>query len=112
MKSVDPATYVLKSCLSRTVFNLISNVDDNLDEILRRIDERYGKPPKPTDVIMNDIKRFRRIIESVYKQFTKFVNLVEKSCPDLEQIKMEREISNLHTVSLIEEKRPGNISWK
>lgn len=91
MKSLDPATYVLESCLSRTVFDLISNADDNLDEILRRIDERYGKLPKPTDVIMNYIKRFRRTIESVYKQFTKFVNLVEKSCPDLEQIKMERE---------------------
>ena len=77
---------------------------------MRRLDERYGKPSKLTDVIMNDIKHFRAIVEGDYKQFTEFVNLVENSCHDLERTKMEREISNSHTVTPIEEKLPERMS--
>lgn len=79
MKSSDSAAYVLKSCLSGTAFHLICNVDDNLEDMLRQLDETYGKPSKLMNVILNDIKRFRAIVESDYEQLTEFVNLVQKS---------------------------------
>ena len=110
IKSTDPAPYALKSCLSGTAFDLINNTTDGLEEMLRRLDEINGKISKLTCVIINSIKGFLPIIESNYKQITEFVNLLEKRYHDLGRINMEREISNSHSVSLIQEKLPELIA--
>ena len=50
------AAYTLKSCLSGVPLSIIRNVDDDLAEMWKRLDDKYGKPSKFTDAIMNDIK--------------------------------------------------------
>lgn len=55
MTSADSAAYVLKSSRSKVVFDLVSNVEKTLEEIFRKIDERYDIPFKLTDLIINGI---------------------------------------------------------
>ncbi len=39
----------------------MKNVDDDLKEMWRRLDDRYGRPSKLADVVMYDIKRIRPV---------------------------------------------------
>jgi len=42
-KDKDKTAYALMSCLSDTPYEIVRNVDDDLDEMWKRLDERYGK---------------------------------------------------------------------
>ena len=112
LKSDSSAAYVLRSCLKGLALDVVNSIDDDLNEMWARLDDRFGKPSKLTDAIMNEIKRFRQLSDGDLKRFTEFVNMVEKGYRDLVRIGMEREISNSHAVSLVEEKMPERIAWE
>ena len=63
MKSKDSTAYVLLSYLRNILFDIVKNVDDDLDEMWKRRDEKCGKPSKLADVVMYDIKKLRAIRE-------------------------------------------------
>ena len=105
----ESASYVLRTCLSGKALDTIRNVDDNLDKMLERLNERFGQKSKLADVIMNEIKHLRQVHDNDEKGFVKLVNVIENSYNDLERIEMEQEISNSTIVSLIEEKLPKFI---
>ena len=44
MKSKDSMAYVLRLCLTKIPLDIVKNVDDDLDEMWKRLDQRYGKP--------------------------------------------------------------------
>ena len=46
MKSKDSTAYVLRSCLTKILLDIVKNLDDDLDEMWKRLDEKYGKPSK------------------------------------------------------------------
>ena len=107
------AAYVLKSCLSKLPLDIIRNVDDDIQEMWSRLDEKYGKASKLTDAVMNDIKKMRPVREGDNKRLLELVDTVESGFRDLERLKFEREMSNSTVVSLIEDKLPRDIrkSW-
>ena len=49
--------------------DLMTNVNDNLNEMWQRLDERYGKPSKLTNVRMNNNnvldQKFKEIISTL-----------------------------------------------
>ena len=108
MVANESAAYVLKSCLSGEALRLTKNVDDDIDEMWRRLEDRFPIS-KITSDIMSEIRRVKRIMEGEPKRFSEFVNLVEGSFRDLERIDMQAEISNTTVVGMIEEKLPGSI---
>ena len=55
------AAYSLKSCLGIVPLDIIHNIDDDLAEMWRRLDNEFGKASKLTDVIMKDIKKMRPV---------------------------------------------------
>ena len=73
LKKPETAAYVLKSCLSKSPFDIIRNVDDNLDEMWKRPDEKCEKASKLTDVVTFDIKQLKVIKEGDNKKFIKLV---------------------------------------
>ena len=109
VKSNEAAAYVLKSCLKGEPLEIVKNVDDDIKQMWRRLDERYGRSSKLTDAIMYDIKCLRNVAEGDGRRFTEFVNTIERSYRDLSRISMESEISNSTIVSLIEEKLPPSV---
>ena len=109
MKSNDSTAYVLRSCLTIVPLGIVKNVDDDLDEMWKRLNEKYRKPSKLADVVMYDIKKLRAIREGDDKRFIDLVDIVEKGYHDLLRVEIEREISNTNSVSIIEEKLPKDV---
>ena len=109
LQSKESAPYILRSCLTGVAFETVRNVDTSLKEMLERLNDRFGRPSKLVDVIMNDIKNIRPVTEGDEKGFLKIVNLIENSYTDLSRINMEQEISNSTIVSMVEERLPKSI---
>ena len=71
---------------------IVWNVYDNLVEMWKRLDGKYGKPSKFTDSVMNDIKKLRTVKEGDDKQFVELVDVIESGFCDLERLKLDKEI--------------------
>ena len=74
----DYATaYALKSCLGIVPLDTVRNVDDDLAEMWRRLDDEFRKASKLTDVIMKDIKKMRPVKDNDDKYFLELINTIE-----------------------------------
>ena len=109
IKLKESSAYVLRSCLSENVKDIIINVEDKIDKIWKRLDEKYGDISKLADMIVNDVRKIRPIREGDNKGFISLVDTIEKGYRDLALLSFEKEISNTGTVSLVEEKLPRDI---
>ena len=63
MKFKDSTACVLRSCLTKVPLDIVKNVEDDLHEMWKRLNEKYGKPSKLADVVMYDIKKLLAIRE-------------------------------------------------
>ena len=101
--------YVLKSCLCEKALDVVKNIDDKVDGMWKRLDVRFGQPSMLVDVIMNEIKTIKILNDNDMKAFIKFVDVIEKGYTDLSRLKIEKEMSNAVTVSMLEERLPAVI---
>ena len=76
MKSNDSTAYVPRSCLTKIPLDIVKNVDNDLKEMWRRLDDRYGRPSKLADVVMYDIKRIRPVRDGDDKRFIELVDII------------------------------------
>ena len=81
--SKESAPYALRSCLTKEALGVVTSVDDNIDEMLKRLDEKYGDPAKIADVVIDSIKRVKVIKEGDHEKFIEFVDVVEDAYRDL-----------------------------
>ena len=98
---VDNATYVLRSYLGKEPSDIVKSVDDDLDEMWRRLDSKYGDPAKIADVIIDGIRRTRMIREGEEKRFIDFVTMLEDGYRDLKRLGLGAEITTTSSVSII-----------
>jgi hypothetical protein len=105
--------FMLRKCLRENVEAILGAGDFTFDEMIKRLDEKYGDPSKITDSIMSGISKFRKIENDDNKRILEFIGIIERAYHDLKGVKMEREINNTNVVSLIESKLPKNlaINW-
>ena len=75
----ESAAYTLRSCLSKEPLNTVKSVEDDITEMLNRLDEKYGDPVKIVDVVIESIKEVKVIKEGEHKKFINFVNIVEET---------------------------------
>ena len=111
MLSLDSSTalYTLRSYLCEGPLAVVRGVDDDIDEMWRRLDEKYGDPAKITDVIINSIQRVKAIKEGEDKRFVEFVEVIESGYRDLLRLGLEKEITTTSSVSIIEKRLPADI---
>ena len=105
----DSACYILRSCLAREPTDAIKGVEDDIQEMWKRLDEKYGDPAKVADAIIDTIQSVRPIKEGENKRFVEFVDTVENGHKDLKRLGLEREITTTSSVSIIERKLPAEI---
>ena len=105
----ESIAYVLRSCLTGEALNVVSNVDDDINAICTRLDEKFGKPTKLVDLIMQDIKALKQITDGQDVKFIELVNIVERGYKDLKRINFEREMANSIVVSMIEAVLPRHV---
>ena len=109
IQSTESASYVLRNCLSGSARESVRNIDDDVDAMLERLNERFGRSSKLADSIMNDIKHMKKVNDGDDKGFLNMINLLESSYNDLKRIGLHQEISNSTIVSMVEEKMPKSI---
>ena len=63
IKDSHSAAYILKSCLSGSALDAVKNVDDDVKNMWKRLDEKYGRTSKLTDAILLDIKQLKAVQE-------------------------------------------------
>ena len=56
LESHEKATYVLKSCSTGPPFYDVCNIDGDIKEMWKRLNEKYGQPSKLADIVVLDIK--------------------------------------------------------
>ena len=108
----DDIPYVLRSCLGNEPAKAVKSIDDDVTEMWKRLDEKYGDPAKVADVIIDGIRRTRMIREGEEKRFIEFVETVEDGYRDLKRLGMEAEITTTSSVSIIEKKLPSDVRRK
>ena len=108
LPQLDPreAAFTLRQCLGQNVSNILGSGDYDLNQIFKRLDEKYGDPTKMVDSIITEIQRFRKIENDDTKRLIDFINLIERASHDLDNVKMGSEINNTNVVSMIESKLP------
>ena len=99
---VEDLAYTLKSCLNGEALRVIESVDDKFKEMWNRLDDKFGRPSLLVDVIMNDIKKMRRVRDGDNKSLLHLVDIVERGYSSLSRLKIEKEMSNAITLSIIE----------
>ena len=111
MPSLNSSTacYTLRSCLCEGPLVVVRGVDDDIDEMWRRLDEKYGDPAKITDVIINSIQRVKAIKEGEDKRCAEFVEIIESGYRDLLRLGVEKEITTTSSVSIIKKRLPADI---
>ena len=107
---VEDCCYVLKSCLTgKLLQDLIRSVDDDIEMMWKRLDERFGRTAKLVDVVLNEVRMSKVIREDDDKELVHFIEKLEVGYRDLKRIKCEEEMSNTTVVALIESKLPKSV---
>ena len=100
-------SYVLRLCLGSDPAAIVKSIDDDISEMWKRLDEKYGDPAKVADVIIDGMRRTRFIREGEEKRFVEFAEIVEDGYRGLRRLGLESEITTTSSVSIIEKKLTG-----
>ena len=103
----DNPCYILRSCLGKEPTDAVKGVEDDIQEMWKRLDERYGDPAKVADAIINTIQNIKPINSN--KRFLELVDIVEDGYKDLNRLGLEREITTTSSVSTIDRKLLAEI---
>ena len=101
----DP--FALKGCLSGEALTSVKGVDNDYDEMFRRLDLKYGRPEKLTDAVLAELKRLKRIPDNDYRKFVSMVDVVERCWLDLKRLDLETEMNTTTMISQIERLLPS-----
>ena len=104
------AAFTFRKCLGENVEVILGSGDFTVEQMIERLDEKFGEPSKIIDSIIGDIKKFKVIDLDDSKRLIDLINIIERAFYDLQSLKMEQEISNCNVVSLIESKLPKNVA--
>ena len=102
-------SYVLRSCLGKEPYETVKSVDDDINEMWKRLDDKYGDPAKVADVIIDSIRRTKIIREGEDERLVEFVNMLEDGYRDLKRHGLEAAITTTSSVSIIGRKLPMDI---
>ena len=108
LKSAE-APFTLRQCLFESVQSGLSACDDNLEDMLSRLDEKYANPSKLVDCVVFEIQKFRKIDLDDNRRIIAFVDVIDRGYRDLKKLNLEQELCNSHVLGIIECKLPKNL---
>ena len=100
----DP--FALRSCLQGSALETIHGLYDNFEEMMDRLDTKYGCPAKLVDAIIMDIRKLKRVSDDDSSKFLKMIEVVEKSWQDLKGMGLEAEMNTSLMTSQVEKLLP------
>ena len=103
------ATFTLRRCISKVVEVTFGACNENVREMISRLDEKYGAPRKILDSIVDEISHHCKMKDSEKDLFINFVDILDRACLDLKTLKLEKEMGCTSIVSSTEIKLPDNV---
>ena len=86
----DP--YALISCLSGEAQKLVKPVEDDYEEMMKRLESKYGRNEKQVDVILQDIKNLKRVADGDTRGLYKMIEVIENCWLDLKRMGLQSEM--------------------
>jgi hypothetical protein len=108
MCNVSQLPIVLKSYLSSTVREDIEHVDNDIDSMWARLDQKYGDRQKLIDDILLDISSLEAN-NNTEEAALEMINTIERAHHDLVRMKEESELNNSTMLSKIEKQMPDSM---
>lgn len=100
----DP--FALKKSLKSKALKTVHGVDNDNEEMWKRLEMKYGRPERFTDSILLDIRKLRIIPDGDHLCFINSVEVIERCYLDLKRVNMDREINTTTLISEIEKILP------
>ena len=97
----------MKGSLSGDALSTVKGVDNDYDEMFRRLDLKYGRPEKLTDAVLAELKKLKQIPDNDYKKFVSTVDIVERCWLDLRHLDLQSEMNTMTMISQIERLLPS-----
>ena len=107
--NAENAPYVPLSCRGKEPADKVKSVDDDINAMWKRLDEKCGDPAKVADVVMCAIQNMKPIRGGENKKFVEFINVIGDGYRDLRRLGLEKEITTTSSVSIIERKLPNDV---
>ena len=101
----DP--YVLRSCLSREAREVVQGADDSFEDMMKRLNDRYGNSSKLVETVLSDIKDLKPVPEGSSKGFIEMVDIVEWAYLDFKKLNLSAEMNTVTMDSHIEKILPA-----
>ena len=98
--------FALRQSLVGDAAKVVLGVEDDYDEMMRRLDVCYGDPCKLIDCIIDEIKHLKEIPDGDNRKFIETVNIIERAFLDLKRLNLEKEMSSVSILSMIEKILP------
>ena len=86
----ENAPYILRSCLSKEPADVVKRVDDDLDTMWKRLDEKCRDPAKVVDVIMNAIQDTRNLKDGENKKIRRIYQHCRRRLQRLKEIRIRK----------------------
>ena len=80
------APFTLRQCLSSAVQDYLGSCEDCIEDMMRRLDEKYGDTRKLVESIISEVRRFKKIYDDDSQSLIKFVDVVERGFRDLKKL--------------------------
>ena len=110
VRNNDNAVYILKKeCLKKDAKEHVQNIDDDLEEIWRRLEDRFGRPELAARAFLSDLKQITPVSEGDTTKFIRLADTVERCYKGLERITMEAEKANATVIGTIEDRMPPSL---
>ena len=109
--NTENAPYVLRLCLGKPFqpADTVKSIDDDINAMWKRLDEKYGDPAKVADVVMCAIQNMKPIRGGENKKYVEFINVIDDGYRDLKRLGLEKEITTTSSVRIIERKLPNDV---
>ena len=101
-------SFALKTCLSGEALQLVQPVDDDYEEMVKRLDFKYGRPEKLVDVILNELKNLKKVDDDDSKRFVQMVDVIERCYLDLKKVNLQSEMNTVFMLGQFEKKLPAS----
>ncbi|XP_068223879.1 uncharacterized protein [Palaemon carinicauda] len=101
--------YALKKCLSGEALTCVEGVEDEFEEMFRRLDDKYGNPCKLTEAIVSELKSLKPLNDGDSKRLVYMIKAVERAWLDMRKIGLESEMKTTSIVTLVERLLPPTL---
>ena len=98
--------FLLRSHLDEKVREEVDNVEDDMEELWKRLDAKYGNHSKYVDLVLDAIAKAPK---GDGKSTLLLINTIEKAHRDLTRIGAAEEMSNSTIIAMVEKKLPEEI---